>query len=51
VTGMSGEQQNVLRWLVGAPGGERQLGMSRCSLEDNIKMYLTETMWGMCGLD
>jgi hypothetical protein len=46
----SGEKKNILRVVVGTAGRERQLGTSRCRLEDNIKMYLRETVWEMCGL-
>ena len=45
VAGM-GESRSVYRVLVGKPKGKRQLGRSRHSWEDNIKMDLQEVGCG-----
>ena len=45
------EKGNAYRVEVGKPERERLFGIPRCKLEDNIKMYPAETVWGMCGLD
>jgi hypothetical protein len=44
---MYGEKRNAYRILVGKPEGKRPLG--RRKWEHNIKMDLTETLWG--GMD
>jgi hypothetical protein len=46
-----GEKGNTYRFEVEKPERERQFGISTCKLEDSIKMYPAETVWGMCGLD
>jgi hypothetical protein len=40
-----GEKRNVYMILVGKPEGKRQLGRSRLSWVDNIKMDLGEIGW------
>jgi len=44
-----GEKGNT--GLRGKPERERLFGIRRYKLEDNIKIYPTEAVWGMCGLD
>jgi hypothetical protein len=46
-----GEGRNVYRVLVGKLGGKRPLGRLRCRWEYGIKMDLTETGLGGCGVD
>jgi hypothetical protein len=46
-----GEKGNKYRVEVRKPERERLFGIARCKLEDYIKMYPAETVWGMCGLD
>jgi hypothetical protein len=41
------EKRNAYRILVGRPEGKRPLGRSRHRLEDNIRMNLRETGWGV----
>ena len=45
VAGM-GDSRRVYRVPVGKPEGKRQLGKSRRSWEDNIKMDLQKAAWG-----
>jgi hypothetical protein len=40
-----GEKRNAYKIFVGEPEGNKTLGKSRSRCEDNIKMYLTETVW------
>jgi len=42
-----GERRCLYRVLMGKPEGERPLGRSRRSWEDNIKMYLQEVECGI----
>jgi hypothetical protein len=44
-----GAKRSEYRILVGKPGGRRQLGRTRCMLEENVKMNLRGTAWG--GMD
>jgi hypothetical protein len=46
-----GEMINTYKILFGKPERKRLLGMSRRRLEDNIRMYLRDMLWGRCGLD
>jgi hypothetical protein len=47
-----GEGRNVYGVLVGKPEGKRPLGRPRRSLEDGIRINLTEIGWGGgCGVD
>jgi hypothetical protein len=41
------EKRNAYRVLVGKPDGKRPLGKLRHRWEDNIKMVLIETGWGV----
>ncbi|PNF24541.1 hypothetical protein B7P43_G05397 [Cryptotermes secundus] len=40
------EKRNSYRILVGKPEGKRLLGRPRCSWVDNIKVDLSEIVWG-----
>jgi hypothetical protein len=42
-----GEKRNAYRMLVGKPEGKRLLGRPRHRSEDNIKMDLRDTEWGI----
>jgi hypothetical protein len=42
-----GEDRNVYKALVGEPEGKRSLGRPKSGWEDEIKMDLTETGWGV----
>jgi hypothetical protein len=46
-----GEGRNVYRVLVGKTEGKRPLVRPRRRWEDGIKMDLSETGWGGCGVD
>jgi hypothetical protein len=46
-----GQLKNGVSILVGKPEGTIPLGRSRRGWEDNIKMYLREIGWRVCGLD
>jgi hypothetical protein len=43
----NGEKKNAYRILVGKLEGKRPLGRPRRRWEDNVKLYLRETLWAV----
>jgi hypothetical protein len=46
-----GEEREVYGVFLGNPEGKRPLGRPRHRCEDEMRMDLRETGWGVCGLD
>jgi hypothetical protein len=42
-----GDRRGAYRVFVGRHEAKRPLGRTRCTWEDNIKMYLQEIGWGV----
>jgi hypothetical protein len=46
ICSMTWEKRNAYMLLMGKPEGKRLLGRPRCRWVDNIRMVLSEVVWG-----